>query len=566
MQPFLHIGSELAGYRVEALIGRGGMAVVYRAEDLRLGRKVALKLLAPELSSDLRFRQRFSRESRLAASIDHPNILPIYEAGEADGVLYLVMRYVVGFDLKVLLEREGPLEPMRALALFGQVASALDMAHAHGLVHRDVKPGNILVASGAGPDYPDHVYLTDFGLTKRSTSQSGITTAGHFLGTVSYVSPEQISGKPVSNRTDVYSLGCVVYEALTGTLPFEREEEVATLWAHLVEPSAPASTRRSDLPPALDAVLSRALAKLPEERWPSCREFIGAIHQVVAGPASQRSGTQAVPAPSRPAEVVMAEPAAAAEPAGATGPVRSGPVQSGPAAPSRPGRSSAAVEAPAPAPPSAPPRRRPRAKLVLAVALPLLVLAAAGGWLLLQHGSRDRLSRHYTASTTVPASFSYPGSWHLIPHAGQVDTLAPYDASPLGTVGNWSLTSQLLKQNPNKVVGMFMLTRSDDGYAITDPNAVKLSIEEVLTSRVTVTTSRASQLDGFIATELEGDAQPEGSGSGARLHFLYVDAQVNPQGPATLHLVFFSAPSTFARNRPLFERILDTVHIDRSLL
>jgi serine/threonine protein kinase len=201
-------GSVIAGYRIDSLIGRGGMAVVYRAEDMRLGRKVALKLLTPQLADNEQFRQRFIQESRVAASLDHPNIVPIYEAGEADGQLYIAMRYVVGHDLKGLLADQGGRLPLEwALRLFGQIGDALDSAHRAGLVHRDVKPANILVAESQerpGDVRGDHAYLTDFGLTKRTTEvSSGLTGTGHFLGTVDYVSPEQIQGKPVGPGTDI---------------------------------------------------------------------------------------------------------------------------------------------------------------------------------------------------------------------------------------------------------------------------------------------------------------------------------------------------------------------------
>ena len=245
-------GFEIAGYRIESVIGRGGMAVVYRAEDTRLGRKVALKLLTPPLAESQQFRQRFIRESRLAASLDHPNIVPIYEAGEADDQLFIAMRYVVGGDLKALLGQEArPLPLARTLRLFVQIGDALDAAHQLGLVHRDVKPGNILITSGGehvGHAYSDHVYLTDFGLTKRTSELSGgITGTGHFLGTVDYVSPEQIQGKPVGPSTDIYALGCVLYECLTGQLPFHRDDDAAQLWAHLVEMPPPVSGVRPEL-------------------------------------------------------------------------------------------------------------------------------------------------------------------------------------------------------------------------------------------------------------------------------------------------------------------------------
>ncbi|GAA2771053.1 protein kinase domain-containing protein [Streptomyces showdoensis] len=268
------IGKRIAGYRVEEEIGRGGMAVVYRAHDLNLDRTVALKLLAPELARDDTFRRRFAHESRVAASIDHPHIVPVFEASETEGMLYIAMRYVPGQDLRALEDREGALDPVTTGRIAIQVASALDAAHAHDLVHRDVKPGNILVAEGTDRDHPEHVYLTDFGLTKKSLSLTGFTTVGQFVGTLDYVAPEQISGKPVDGRCDVYSLGCVVFEMLTGVVPFRRDDDIAVLWAQQYDPPPPLSEVRAGLPDAADTVLGKALAKAPEERYGTCLEFV----------------------------------------------------------------------------------------------------------------------------------------------------------------------------------------------------------------------------------------------------------------------------------------------------
>jgi serine/threonine protein kinase len=279
-------GAEIAGYRIESVIGRGGMAVVYRAEDSRLGRKVALKLLAPALAQNQHFQQRFIRESRLAASLDHPNIVPIYEAGESEGHLFIAMRYVHGSDLKGVLAQDERISTARLLRLFVQIGDALDAAHLLGLVHRDVKPGNILVSSvmeHSGHAHPDHVYLTDFGLTKRTSSLSGsMTETGHFLGTVDYVSPEQIQGGPVSPATDTYALGCVLYESLTGQLPFNRDDDAAVLWAHLVEMPPPVTAARPDLPPAIDDVVARAMSKAPEDRYDACSEMMRDLEQALA--------------------------------------------------------------------------------------------------------------------------------------------------------------------------------------------------------------------------------------------------------------------------------------------
>jgi ABC-type branched-subunit amino acid transport system substrate-binding protein/DNA-binding beta-propeller fold protein YncE len=256
-------GTTFAGYRVDSLVGRGGMGIVYRATDLSLDRPVALKLVAPELAEDERFRSRFLREPRLAASLDHPNVIPIYEAGEHDGQLYLAMRFVEGSDLKTILQRERSLSPERALAVLAQVAGALDAAHRRALVHRDVKPANVLI------DQDGHAYLTDFGITKQMGGAS--TDTGRVVGTLDYLAPEQIRGDPVDGRTDGYALGCVLYECLTGAPPFRRETEAETLWAHMQE--QPASPGRH---PRLEPVLRKALAKDREDRYRSCSELIDA--------------------------------------------------------------------------------------------------------------------------------------------------------------------------------------------------------------------------------------------------------------------------------------------------
>ncbi|MFH9011933.1 serine/threonine-protein kinase [Streptomyces sp. NPDC017943] len=289
------LGQQIAGYRIEQEIGRGGMAVVYRARDLRLERTVALKLLAPELARNDTFRRRFTHESRAAAAIDHPHIVPVFEAGETDGVLYIAMRYVAGSDLRHLLDREGPMPPATAVRVAAQVASALDAAHEHGLVHRDVKPGNILVSRGTDSDHPEHVYLTDFGLTKKSLSLTGFTTVGQFVGTLDYVAPEQISGKPVDARCDVYGFACVVYEILTGHPPFLRDDDMALLWAHQYDEPPPLTEARPDLPAGADPVVAKALAKSPDDRYPSCLAFVTALRAATTGGAvgAVRASTRA---------------------------------------------------------------------------------------------------------------------------------------------------------------------------------------------------------------------------------------------------------------------------------
>jgi serine/threonine protein kinase len=293
------IGTQVAGFRIESVLGRGGMSVVYVAEQVRLGRRVALKVLTTELAWDEQFRERFVRESQIAAAIDHPNIIPIYDAGEDDGLLYIAMRFVEGPDLKEVLKR-GLLGVGRTIFLVEQVASALDAAHAHSLVHRDVKPGNILLE-----ETTDHAFLTDFGVAKQTTAR-GLTSTGHFLGTVEYAAPEQIEGGPVDARTDVYALGCVLYECLTSTPPFAHGTEHAVLHAHLVDPPPSVTRVRPELPHAFDGVIATALAKDPDERFHSCGDLVHAARNAASGTArrveSARPAAPTVASPQPPAQ------------------------------------------------------------------------------------------------------------------------------------------------------------------------------------------------------------------------------------------------------------------------
>ncbi len=297
-------GSLVAGYRLEAQVGAGGMAVVFRARDERLGRLVALKILVPALTADSAFRRRFIGESRAAAAVDDPHIIPVYEAGEASGVLFIAMRFVLGGDLRRVLEREGPLGPARVAEFISPVASALDAAHAAGLVHRDVKPANILVDARAGR--PDHVYLSDFGVSKGAVSSVSLTAAGQFLGTPGYSAPEQIRGLAVDGRTDQYALACVAYQLLTGTAPFERDQGMAVLLAHLSEPAPSLVSRRPDLPEAADRVLARALAKGPQDRFGSCEAFAAALRQAFGLAPYHPGGAETAPTAAGPGVVAAA--------------------------------------------------------------------------------------------------------------------------------------------------------------------------------------------------------------------------------------------------------------------
>jgi serine/threonine protein kinase len=280
------VGDEFAGYRLRAVLGKGGMSTVYQAENPRLGNVIALKVLAPELASDDVFRTRFLEESRIAAAMNHPHVIPIHDMGSSDGLLYIAMRCVSGTDLRQMISKRGRLLPDTAVFLLSQAARALDAAHRRGLVHRDVKPGNLLVERGnddSGSD-PDHLYLADFGITKPAIGRSGLTSSGQFLGTIDYVAPEQIRGLSVLGMADQYSLGCVLYECLTGRVPFEKDLDAAIIWAHVEETPTPATLLRPDLPAAIDEVFDQVLAKQPGDRYASCREFMTAARGALRVP------------------------------------------------------------------------------------------------------------------------------------------------------------------------------------------------------------------------------------------------------------------------------------------
>jgi hypothetical protein len=318
-------GLRVAGYSLEEQIGRGGMAVVFRALDERLNRQVALKILAPALAADVAFRQRFVRESRAAAAVDDPNIIPVFGAGEADGVLFIAMRLVRGGDLRTLVATQGPLAPARAAWIVSAVASALDAAHAAGLVHRDVKPANMLL--DVRPGRPDHVYLSDFGLTKGSLTSANLTNlsgTGLFMGTVDYAAPEQIQGKTVDGRTDQYALGCSAFELLCGQPPFTRDQGLATIYAHLSEPPPPLALRQPGLPPAVDDVFAKVLAKSPDDRYATCQEFAEALRSAVSQQAYPAGGRAAEPYPPGAAEVPQARQATHSGPVGASDAVWAG--------------------------------------------------------------------------------------------------------------------------------------------------------------------------------------------------------------------------------------------------
>jgi len=402
------VGDELAGYQLRAVLGRGGMSVVYQAENPRLGSVVALKVLTPELAADDVFRARFLQESRIAAGLNHPNVIPIYDMGQHDGLLYLAMRYVAGSDLRAVLKEQGRIAPGQALLLTGQAARALDAAHRQGLVHRDVKPANILVEPASDEGDPDHVYLADFGISKHAASRSGLTATGEFLGTIDYVAPEQIRGQPVDARADVYSLGCVLYECLTGRVPFVKDLDAAVIWAHVEEPPIPPSTLRPELPPEFDDVIMRALAKDPADRYPTCRELTEAARAAFGGTAGGLVAGGATAAPlSGPATVLRARPPSTDTaprdqfrytPPPGTG---AGAGVSGGAGAWASGEPGAPISGGVPphGPAAAPPGRRPsrRRALIAAIAAVAVILAGGGVWVFARGGGSGKPMAHMTA-------------------------------------------------------------------------------------------------------------------------------------------------------------------------
>jgi serine/threonine protein kinase/DNA-binding beta-propeller fold protein YncE len=377
------VGSQVAGYRLDEQIGHGGMAVVFRAYDSRLDRHVALKILAPALAEDEAFRRRFIRESRAAAAVDDPHIIPVFEAGEANGVLFIAMRYVRGGDVRRLIDQAGPLPLARVAEIVRQAANALDAAHARGLVHRDVKPGNMLLEASAA-DEPEHVYLSDFGLSKTSLAVSGLTATGQFLGTLDYVAPEQIEGRAVDGRSDQYALACSAYEMLCGEPPFRREQSVSVMYAHLSEPPPPLRLRRPELPAGIDDVLAKALAKAPGDRYLTCREFSAAL-RVAAGLSARQDSPPAghpVTEISRPVTSAPAIPGAGApltEPAGVAAATRAGLTDPG-GGDLVPGRASGE--------PDRAQLRRPwwRAPVPIASVCVVALLAGGGAFFLTRHG------------------------------------------------------------------------------------------------------------------------------------------------------------------------------------
>jgi predicted Ser/Thr protein kinase len=371
------VQESFGSYDIQREVGRGGMGVVYLATDRRLGRRVALKVIVPGLAADPQFRERFEREARVAATLEHPHVVPVYEAGEHEGSLFIAMRFIDGRDLGTEVREHGPLAPRRLARLIVQVAGALDAAHRAGVVHRDVKPANILL-TGAGDD--EHAYLTDFGLTREAASESGLTVTGQWVGTVDYAAPEQILGEPTDARSDVYALGCTVFHALTGQPPYQGVP-AARLYAHMNNPPPSACESRAGLYPEVDVAIGRAMAKDPGERFQSAGDFARALEAaltgepnlepertVAAGPAltgaPQRRDTGALTRESPTA----AAPAGDATRVAAAGTTRVAPADTQPPAPTN----------------------RARQPRVLAAAAVILVVAAAAVVALLVGGGDDK--------------------------------------------------------------------------------------------------------------------------------------------------------------------------------
>jgi serine/threonine protein kinase len=315
----VQLGAAIGGYRIDEFIGRGGMGVVYRATNVALGRIYALKVLRPELADDENFQERFRREMQIAASLNHPNVVAIHHAGEGDGMLFFVMDFIYGADLHDIMRKSGSLEPSRATALLTQLASALDAAHRRGLVHRDVKPANVLITVLNGEE---HAYLTDFGLAKKlhaSTGFAGLTKTGAVVGTVDYMSPEQITGRHTDARTDIYALGCVFFQMLSGHVPYERDNSVATMFAHVNDPPPRLAGELCERYPTLAAVVEKATAKEPDDRYLSAGDFARDADAALTGgrytgPATVVATGEATPVPKHQAE--PSEPGEAATESG----------------------------------------------------------------------------------------------------------------------------------------------------------------------------------------------------------------------------------------------------------
>ncbi|GAA2851276.1 hypothetical protein GCM10010517_08860 [Streptosporangium fragile] len=512
------IGQEIAGYHIEDIIGKGGMAVVYLAVDPRLNRRVALKILNPLLGEDERFRQRFVLESRTVASIDHPNIIPIYEADAADdGTLYIAMRYVDGPDLRRLFYDRGPMPVGQVNRIFAQVAAALDTAHAHDLVHRDVKPANILIAAHTEGD---HAYLTDFGITKHRTSISGLTQTDQFIGTPRYMAPEQINKERIDGRCDQYALACVVYEALAGRLPFERDNEIALLWAHLAEAPTPLTTLRPELPLQVDGVMMRALAKSPEQRFDTCTQFVAELRDAISGSEHPYQIAQQPAAPEKAPKAPRQKPGRRKKEEAAAGPGSAGvPTRAAGAKPGRRGGKGILVGAGVAV-----------TAIVALVALVATFLRGGDGW------------ASFAGSPAVPIAFQYPGDWTLQQHA-DVFVVASPRAEEFRTLfgtpvtADWATVNETIKSSPEEAVGLYAQTLDT-----LDPRSQPQQLQETLQSSLPGKVSVFSEIvqvsvGGQPAVRMEGSiADPQ---RGGQLDFTGWAVEL-PEEPALM--IYFCAP------------------------
>ncbi|MFI7640194.1 serine/threonine protein kinase [Nonomuraea sp. NPDC049400] len=574
------IGQEVAGYYIEDIVGKGGMAVVYLALDPRLSRRVALKILNPVLSVDDRFRQRFILESRTVASIEHPNIIPIYEANaDADGVLYIAMRYVDGLDLRRLIYDRGPLPIGQANQIFTQVAAALDAAHAHDLIHRDVKPANILLAG-------DHVYLTDFGITKHRSSISGLTQTDQFIGTPRYMSPEQINKEHIDGRCDQYALACVIYEGLSGRLPFQRENDIALLWAHLAEQPTPLSHLRPELPAQVDAVMMRALAKSPEQRYATCAEFVTALREAIGGlHPDPLGGAHFVPRqglPSGPYPVPgSGPPPSGPHPGPSPGPLpapTSGPhvsptsgshvsPTSGPHAVPTSGPHVAPTSGPhvAPgfaaqlAPPTQPSaaKRRPGRVPIVAATLVAAVAALALVIMIIMSHRGDTWSR-YKTSAAAPLTFEYPGDWTVRTHQDLFAVASPHAQEfeslfVAGPGADWTAVAQIAEDDPDSASGVYVQV-SDTLDAGGTSDQMKAKMEALLPGQVDVGKPVQDQAGTSPATRFDGALHDPRSGT--RLGFV---SYVIDRQPKTMLVMYFCAKTTC--DDPTQARIRQSVQV-----
>ncbi|HEY1357023.1 MAG TPA: protein kinase [Thermoleophilaceae bacterium] len=504
-------GSVVAGCRLEQEIGRGGMGVVYRATDQSLDRTVALKLIAPELTTNPDFRERFKRESRLAASIEHTNVIPVYAAGETEDLLYLVMRYIPGTDLRALLQKDGALEPARAARIVAQVSSALGAAHRRGLIHRDVKPANVLIEGDGGND---HAYLTDFGIA-RDVGGTALTRTGMLVGTMDYIAPERLEDRPGDGRSDIYALGCVLFEALTGSVPFPRDSDVAKMYAHMNEPAPSPREFRPEVPQPLAEAATRAMAKDAGERFQTAEEFADTLRSE----ATTLSGPRPVPAPD-PTTLSPTEHAAAPAPpplpptehrAPATPPPAPPPPRAAPppAPPPRPA-------APPPPPPSTPTQRLPgprRRVLPLVLGGLVLVAVIAVAAVLLAGGSSDSGSDSDSESSSDSSGGS--SSEPLNPSAlSPIDIGSGVDGIEVGAGAVWVANKRkntLTRIDPDtrQVAGTTPVGRNPDSVAVGEGSVWVTNTDDDTVTRLTTS--------GQVQNTIKVGDGPEGivAGNGA---------------------------------------------------